>query len=351
MIKKIANGGSNSYQYYPPKDPCIYLLYDSSDKIIYIGETTKLAIRLYSHSKDPSKKDWTLKFKHLKAPQNLKARKFYEAYLVLKYQPTLQKGDMLKPYVTIVNTRRKEKSMILPGYGKFKPLPENVKAAKESLGIYSTNSKYKKKLESLIEKDNAAKFSNYLINNPKAVRSVATCKINPGKSIWVYGAAKHWMLDLSHENNIDSLKSVKQWWRLQRIAATRKTRAEEHLKLFEKIYKARKEQLASIAKEPVNNIDDFYRLAQNHMNPVITEDVSYNFYRYKTYHGCLYEPWYVWQHNVYYGARYADLEKECKELIQEYLADTHYYGENYGYGERRRYEYDLPGQGYQQTTL
>ena len=69
-------------------------------------------------------------------------------------------------------------------------------------------------------------------------------------------------------------------------------------------------QLEIKTKQTINNIDDFYRLAQDHMNPIITEDVTYNFYRYKAYHGCLYEPWYVWQHNVYYGARYADLEEE-----------------------------------------
>ena len=345
MIKKIANGGSNLYQYYPPRDPCIYLLYDSSNKIIYIGETTKLAIRLYNHSKDPIKRDWTLKFRHLRAPENLKARKFYEAYLVLKYQPTLQKGDMLKQYVTIVNTRRKDKSMILPGYGKFKPLPENVKAVKESLGLYSTDLKHKKKLDGLIKKDNTAKFSNYLIKNPKAVRRVTTCKINSEKSIWAYGAAKHWMLDLTHEDDIDSLKSRKEWWRLQRIASVRRIRAEEHLKLFKQIYALRKDQLEIKTKRTINNIDDFYRLAQDHMNPIITEDVTYNFYRYKAYHGCLYEPWYVWQHNVYYGARYADLEEECKQLIQEHIKDF------YKYDERPRYDYDLAEQGHQQTTF
>ena len=59
MIKKIANGGSNLYQYYPPRDPCIYLLFDSSNKIIYIGETTKLAIRLYILRKNQIRENGT----------------------------------------------------------------------------------------------------------------------------------------------------------------------------------------------------------------------------------------------------------------------------------------------------
>ena len=89
------------YYYHPPKEPCIYFLeiyLDNKWHILYIGETEKLTQRLYNHVKE--KKDWGIKGKSryfsIPAPKDRKVRKYFEAYLVVKFQPLLQQGLKMK---------------------------------------------------------------------------------------------------------------------------------------------------------------------------------------------------------------------------------------------------------------
>ena len=119
----------------PIKEPVIYVLYVKRKAqwvIYYIGETTKSIRRLYDHSKDPTKEEWVkcgCNYRILSAPKDTKTRMYYEAYLVVKFQPVFytQSGTYLKSYLYKCLSRRGEKDReIIPGYKKKTVIPQNV---------------------------------------------------------------------------------------------------------------------------------------------------------------------------------------------------------------------------------
>ena len=119
----------------PIKEPVIYILYVKRERkwvVYYVGETTKSIRRLYDHSKDPDKKEWVkcgCKYRIISAPKDTKKRMYYEAYLVIKFQPIFptQSGKGLKIYLYKCLARRDEKDKeIIPGYGKEPVIPQNV---------------------------------------------------------------------------------------------------------------------------------------------------------------------------------------------------------------------------------
>jgi len=126
---------NRAMNFIPIKEPVIYVLYVKRKAqwvIYYIGETTKSIRRLYDHSKDPSKQEWVkcgCKYKILPAPEDKRRRTYYEAYLIIKFQPVFytQSGTYLKSYLYKCLSRRGEKDReIIPGYKKESVIPENV---------------------------------------------------------------------------------------------------------------------------------------------------------------------------------------------------------------------------------
>ena len=101
--------------------------------IYYIGETTKSTKRLHEHAEDPRKKEWVecgCEYLSIRASTNQDTRKYFEAYMVAKLQPVFltQKGSYIKTYLFKCLKRRtnKKDKEIVPGYGIYPLLPENI---------------------------------------------------------------------------------------------------------------------------------------------------------------------------------------------------------------------------------
>ena len=189
--------------YLPPKEPCIYfleILLENIWQIFYIGETEKLIQRLYSHRKE--KKDWGLKGRHrffsILAPKDTKARRYFEAYLVVKFQPLYQQGPKMKQYITIVMSRKtkeeketgKNRALPIPGYGKYPIHPNNMC----DFSLPTINYKKVEEIQKEVNKLNEEKFSNTALS--KKQNHIKNIQITKTKSKFLFQGAKLWAMDL-----------------------------------------------------------------------------------------------------------------------------------------------------------
>lgn len=194
------------HKYYPPKEPCIYFLevfLENKWQIFYIGETERLIQRLYNHQKE--KKDWGLKGKYryfsIPASKNVKTRRYYEAYLVVKFQPLHQQGAKMKQYITIVMSRRiskktgrKLRALPVPGYGKYPVHPNNNCDFRARF----INPKKTKEMQEGIDKMNREKFSNTALQiyDAKNQNYIKNIQITDTKSRFLFHGAKMWAMNL-----------------------------------------------------------------------------------------------------------------------------------------------------------
>ena len=276
--------------YYPPKEPCIYFLeIFSEDKwqIFYIGETEKLIQRLYSHVKE--KKDWGLKGKHryfyIVAPKDTKVRRYYEAYLVVKFQPLHQQGPKMKQYITIVMSRKtkeekkagKKRALSIPGYGKNPIHPNNMC----DFNLPVTDYKKTEEMQEKINQLNREKFSNTAL--AKSQNYIKNVQITETKSKFLFHGAKLWAM------NLEKL-SLHDFKRAKFLLSIIEDRA--------RIYKT--------------TTEDYAKQRQN--LPTHTNYIKLNFEEiviFKSFfsqHGdCLYEPLYCFEHASFVFEKTKDL--------------------------------------------
>ena len=123
------------------------------------------------------KKDWGVKGKsryfYISAPKDRKVRKYFEAYLVVKFQPLLQQGLKMKNYIGVVMKRetkktKKRRALPVPGYGKYPVLPGNKGYFYQPV---TTTKEENAELQKIVDKTNEETFSKLRLMSEQPQKS------------------------------------------------------------------------------------------------------------------------------------------------------------------------------------
>ena len=306
--------------YHPPKEPCIYFLeiyLDNKWHILYIGETEKLTQRLYNHVKE--KKDWGVKGKsryfYISAPKDRKVRRYFEAYLVVKFQPLLQQGLKMKNYIGVVMNRetreekktKKRRALPVPGYGKHPVLPGN----KNDFKIHVTTKEGSAELQKIVDKTNEETFSNTALAKPDS--HIKTIHITESKSKFLFRGAELWVMDLQK-------LSVRDFKKARFLLSVIANRAQ--------IYKVTSEEYVKIRQELPTHINYIkLNFEETAMFKYFMTPKEYSFLGYNDTEGKIYEPLYCLEHASFV------LEKTKPIIIEQELRKQQY---NAGWKQRAK---------------
>jgi hypothetical protein len=283
------------HYYHPPKEPCIYFLEIYQDNkwcFYYIGETEKLMLRLYNHMKE--KKDWSIKGKcryfSIPAPKDRKVRKYYEAYLIVKFQPLLQQGSKMKNYIGVVMKRetreekktKKRRALPIPGYGKYPVLPGNEVDFKRT----TTTKEVALKIQKAVDKLNEESFSNTALatfnNRASSGNHIKNIAITETKSKHLFSGAELWAMKLQ-KLSIHDFKKAKF------LLSVIENRA--------KIYKMTSEEYVKIRQNLPTHINYIkLNFEETAMFKYFMKPKEYSFLGYKDTEGKIYDPQYCLEH-------------------------------------------------------